>query len=90
MNRIQTFTPIRVDEVRWLLGRVYGSCLDGEFAAVEMKTVLFEMTLNNIMRMIAGKRYYGDKMADLEVTLLCFCCLISFLAIGYCSTGRAR
>lgn len=60
------FKTIRVDEVRWLLGRVYGYCSGGNFAAVEMKTVLFEMTLNNIMRMIAGKRYYGEKMADLE------------------------
>ncbi|XP_058223369.1 cytochrome P450 81Q32-like [Rhododendron vialii] len=65
-NRIQTFKTIRVDEVRRLLGRVYRNCSDGDFAAVEMKTVLFEMTLNNIMRMIAGKRYYGEKMADLE------------------------
>lgn len=37
-----------------------------------MKSVLFEMTVNNIMRMIAGKRYYGDKKADLEVTFTVF------------------
>ncbi|KAG5542043.1 hypothetical protein RHGRI_021776 [Rhododendron griersonianum] len=40
-NRIQMFKTIRVDEVRWLLGRVYGNCSGGDFAAVEMKTVLY-------------------------------------------------
>lgn len=29
-----------------------------------MKSVLFEMTLNVMMRMIAGRRYYGDSVAE--------------------------
>ncbi|KAH7845503.1 hypothetical protein Vadar_002945 [Vaccinium darrowii] len=65
-NRVQMFKMIRADEVRLLLDRLYRESSNGDFCTVEMKSVLFEMTVNNIMRMIAGKRYYGDKKADLE------------------------
>ncbi|KAJ4964614.1 hypothetical protein NE237_016463 [Protea cynaroides] len=34
--------------------------------SVEMKLLLFELTLNNITMMIGGKRYYGDDMEDLD------------------------
>lgn len=33
---------------------------------VEMKSVFFELMLNVMMMMIAGKRYYGDSVADVE------------------------
>ncbi|XP_058223396.1 cytochrome P450 81Q32-like isoform X2 [Rhododendron vialii] len=65
-NRIQMLKTIRFDEVRLLLGRLYRSSSDGDYIKVDMKSVLFEVTLNNMMRMIAGKRYYGDKMGGLE------------------------
>lgn len=31
-----------------------------------MKTQLFELTLNVMMRMIAGKRYYGESLEEVE------------------------
>ncbi|KAI8548610.1 hypothetical protein RHMOL_Rhmol07G0286500 [Rhododendron molle] len=65
-SRIQMLKTIRFDEVRLLLGRLYRSSSDGDYIKVDMKSVLFEVTLNNMMRMIAGKRYYGDKMGGLE------------------------
>ena len=36
-----------------------------EFAKVELKSKFSEMTFNTIMRMVSGKRYYGD---DCDVT----------------------
>ncbi|KAJ0940241.1 putative cytochrome P450 [Helianthus annuus] len=33
---------------------------------VEMKSLLFEMMLNVVMMMIAGKRFFGDLVADVE------------------------
>lgn len=33
---------------------------------VDMKAVFFEMTLNIMMMMIAGKRYYGDSAGKLR------------------------
>ncbi|KAK8546631.1 hypothetical protein V6N13_067836 [Hibiscus sabdariffa] len=31
---------------------------------MELKPMLSGLTLNNIMRMVAGKRYYGDEVTD--------------------------
>ncbi|KAL3571515.1 hypothetical protein D5086_025419, partial [Populus alba] len=33
---------------------------------VDMRTVFFELVLNIMMRMIAGKRYYGENVSDVE------------------------
>ncbi|KAJ4967207.1 hypothetical protein NE237_019056 [Protea cynaroides] len=61
--RLQMFSNIRTKEVRFLLQRLVAT---GNFSkTVEMKTLLFELTLNNMMMMLAGKRYYGDDMGDL-------------------------
>lgn len=35
-----------------------------EFAKVEMKSKFSDLTFNNIIRMVAGKRYYGDGAED--------------------------
>ena len=56
---------IRADEarllVRWLL--------ENENQTVNVKAMLFEITTNVMMRMIAGKRYYGGSMAEAEETV---------------------
>ncbi|GFY95975.1 cytochrome P450, family 81, subfamily F, polypeptide 3 [Actinidia rufa] len=68
-NRLEMFTPIRVDEVRYLLNRLHKGSKNGDFHMVDMKSAFFELTLNNMMRMIAGKRYYDENnTADLEET----------------------
>ncbi|KAG5528596.1 hypothetical protein RHGRI_029326 [Rhododendron griersonianum] len=61
-NRLNAFLSIRQDEVGHLLHRLYQKSSNG-FAKVEMKSKLSDLTFNVIMRMIAGKRYYGE---DLE------------------------
>ncbi|CAN1776215.1 Cytochrome P450 81Q32 [Linum perenne] len=64
-HRIQSLSEIRANEVktliRWLAGKSSGG---GK--VVDMKVSLFELTLNVMMSMIAGKRYYGDNVSDAE------------------------
>ncbi|CAN0905543.1 Isoflavone 2'-hydroxylase [Linum grandiflorum] len=61
-QRVQSLSGIRAGEVksmiRWLLGK--------REEEVDMKVALFELTLNVVMSMIAGKRYYGDNVSDAE------------------------
>ncbi|XP_059454361.1 cytochrome P450 81Q32-like [Corylus avellana] len=67
-NRLQMFYSIRVDEVKSLIRRLCQRSEGGDQfdQAVDMKSTFFELTLNVMMRMIAGKRYYGEKVAELE------------------------
>ncbi|KAJ9674284.1 hypothetical protein PVL29_023689 [Vitis rotundifolia] len=67
-NRLQMFYDIRIDEVRALLCQLFRASSEGQFSAVDMKSMFFELTLNNMMRMISGKRYYGDSVTELEET----------------------
>lgn len=62
------FYDIRIDEVRALLCQLFRASSEGQFSAVDMKSMFFELTLNNMMRMISGKRYYGDNVTELEET----------------------
>ncbi|KAM5565792.1 hypothetical protein ABKV19_019692 [Rosa sericea] len=65
-NSLQMFHGIRADEIRSLVCQLFRGCNGGEFQGVEMKSKFFQLTLNVIMRMVAGKRYYGEDIADLE------------------------
>ncbi|XVF39838.1 hypothetical protein PTKIN_Ptkin01aG0064300 [Pterospermum kingtungense] len=61
-NCIQSLYHTRLDEVRSLLRKLFKD----QDRTVDLKTALFELLLNMIMRMIAGKRYYGDNVAEIE------------------------
>lgn len=64
-HRLQKLQGIRSDEVRSMIRRL--SDLSGEGkSAVDMKSMFFDTVLNVMMRMIAGKRYYGDKVEEME------------------------
>ncbi|RVW81653.1 cytochrome P450 81Q32-like [Vitis vinifera] len=63
-SRIQMLSGIRSDEVRSLLLRL----LENGTETVDMKTTFFEVTMNVMMRMIAGKRYYGGNVVEVEET----------------------
>ncbi|KAG5230831.1 cytochrome P450 [Salix suchowensis] len=60
--RLQTLSSIRLDEVKSMICGLFRN----QNQTVEMKTVFFEQTLNIMMGMIAGKRYYGDGFSDVE------------------------
>lgn len=62
-HRLNVLQSIRKDEIRRLLTKLsYQSLRD--FAKVELKSVFNELTFNIMMRMIAGKRYYGDDVSN--------------------------
>ncbi|XP_012068267.2 cytochrome P450 81Q32 [Jatropha curcas] len=65
-NRLQMLYNIRVEEVRSLVFSLFRGSKRGEFVAVDMKSMFFELSLNVMMRMIAGKRYYGDNTKELD------------------------
>uniref|UniRef100_A0A2N9HSY0 Cytochrome P450 n=1 Tax=Fagus sylvatica TaxID=28930 RepID=A0A2N9HSY0_FAGSY len=58
-NRLNMFLGIRRDEVKHLLWKLSRNSCQG-FAKVELKSMFSELTFNIIMRMVAGKRYYGE------------------------------
>ncbi|KAF3596285.1 hypothetical protein DY000_02025776 [Brassica cretica] len=61
--RLDSFLSIRQDEIRRLI-----FCLSKnsqhESAKVEMGSLFMSLTLNNIIRMLSGKRFYGDGTED--------------------------
>ncbi|XP_071722749.1 cytochrome P450 81Q32-like [Rutidosis leptorrhynchoides] len=64
-HRLQTLNSVREEEVRLLAKRVYESAIKCN-GIVEMKSMFFELMLNVLMMMIAGKRYYGDSVLDVQ------------------------
>ncbi|XVF64146.1 hypothetical protein PTKIN_Ptkin09bG0144300 [Pterospermum kingtungense] len=61
-TRLQMLCSIRNDELKSLIRKL----LDNQNEPVELRKAFFELTLNVMMGMIAGKRYYGDKLEDVE------------------------
>ncbi|KAL3525652.1 hypothetical protein ACH5RR_014024 [Cinchona calisaya] len=57
------FLSVRKDEIRRLLLKLAENSRH-DFAKVEMKSRLSELSINIIMRMIAGKRYFGKDGED--------------------------
>ncbi|KAH7520264.1 hypothetical protein FEM48_Zijuj08G0125600 [Ziziphus jujuba var. spinosa] len=64
-SRLNMFLGIRKDEVKRLLLKLSQNSVQN-FKRVEMKSLLSELTFNIIMRMVSGKRYYGDEVSDEE------------------------
>ncbi|PSS30718.1 Cytochrome P450 81E8 like [Actinidia chinensis var. chinensis] len=64
-NRLNHFLSIRQDEIKRLLHRLHQKS-SNDFARVELKSKFSELTFNIVMRMIAGKRYYGDDLVECE------------------------
>lgn len=61
-HRIQTLSSLHLEEVKSLICGL----LNRQDDIVDMRTAFSEFTLNLMMRMISGKRYYGDNVSDLE------------------------
>ncbi|XP_030532043.2 cytochrome P450 81E8-like isoform X3 [Rhodamnia argentea] len=58
-HRLNVVSHIRRDEIRRLMLRLARGGF-GSYHQVELKTLFSELTFNIMMRMIAGKRYYGE------------------------------
>ncbi|KAF3628435.1 putative sister chromatid cohesion protein PDS5-like [Capsicum annuum] len=60
-NRLNNFQPIRQHETNLLVHRAFHNSGDNFGTPVDLKSKLFQLSYNIIMRMIAGKRYYGEE-----------------------------
>ncbi|KAL0332319.1 UNVERIFIED_CONTAM: cytochrome [Sesamum calycinum] len=67
-TRLNMFQSIRHDEVRLMLKRLYRNSYQ-DFARVELRYRFMELTFNNIMRMVDGKRYFGEDVENEEAKL---------------------
>ncbi|XP_031403378.1 cytochrome P450 81Q32-like [Punica granatum] len=63
-HRLNSLSRIRAGEVSALVRRLARN--DYWAQPVDMKKALFELMLNVMMRMIVGKRYYGENAAEAE------------------------
>ncbi|CAL5326193.1 unnamed protein product [Camellia sinensis] len=64
-TRLNAFLSVRKDEIKILLRNLYRNS-STDFAKVELKSKFSELSFNIIMRMIAGKRYYGEELENYE------------------------
>ncbi|KAK8344617.1 hypothetical protein V6Z12_A07G090100 [Gossypium hirsutum] len=62
-SRLNAFAAVRKDEVRRLLVSLSRDSRR-EFVKVKLKSMLNDLTFNNIMRMVAGKRYFGEEVTN--------------------------
>ncbi|CAI9752883.1 unnamed protein product [Fraxinus pennsylvanica] len=58
-SRLSMFLSIRQDEIKLLLQKLYKNT-HSDFAKVELKSMFTELSFNIIMRMVTGKRYFGE------------------------------
>lgn len=65
-HRLDTSLGIRKDEVQRLLRKLLRWQSGGDFVRVGLRAALTELTFNVMMRMMAGKRYYGEDVSDVE------------------------
>ncbi|XP_021691637.2 cytochrome P450 81Q32 [Hevea brasiliensis] len=61
-HRLQLLSSIRSDEVKLLIRRLFNN----KDEKLDLKSAFFELMLNVMMRMIAGKRYYGENVEEVE------------------------
>ncbi|XP_058772819.1 cytochrome P450 81E8-like [Vicia villosa] len=59
-HRLNSFSDIRKDETMRLIQKLAENS-QKDFAKVELRTLFSELTFNIIMRMVCGKRFYGDE-----------------------------
>ncbi|KAL2340126.1 hypothetical protein Fmac_008066 [Flemingia macrophylla] len=59
-QRINSFAEIRKDETERMI-RSLAKASSVEYAHVELSSLFHDMTYNNMMRMLSGKRYYGEE-----------------------------
>ncbi|KAG8660890.1 isoflavone 3'-hydroxylase-like [Manihot esculenta] len=60
-SRLNVFTGIRRDEIKIFMNKLH-SVSSHDFAKVVLRPMLMELTFNIMMRMVAGKRYYGEEV----------------------------
>ncbi|XP_010543254.1 PREDICTED: cytochrome P450 81D1-like [Tarenaya hassleriana] len=64
-HRLNLFLSVRADEVRRMVVKLAREAREGP-VAVDLRQAITVVVMNNIMRMIAGKRYYDDDQGKEE------------------------
>ncbi|KAJ4832770.1 hypothetical protein Tsubulata_948581, partial [Turnera subulata] len=64
-TRLNMFIDVRKDEVKSLARRLYHVCNKG-FVKVKLKPMFMDLSFNILMRMVAGKRYFGEGLEQDE------------------------
>ncbi|KAF9619589.1 hypothetical protein IFM89_007910 [Coptis chinensis] len=64
--RLQLLSSVRAKEIRSLLQQLFGNLDNKNFRKVEFKTMFFELMLNILMQMIAGKKFNGENVVDID------------------------
>ncbi|CAH1442687.1 unnamed protein product [Lactuca virosa] len=84
IHRLNEFHDVRVDEGRFLIRKLLSHS-----SAVDLKSVFYELTLNVMMRMISGKRYFGGDIPEVEEEGKRFRAILSetFLLSGAANVG---
>ncbi|CAK9315612.1 unnamed protein product [Citrullus colocynthis] len=59
-TRLNTSLGIRKDEILRLLVKLHSE----SFTKVELRSMFSELSFNIVMRIVAGKRYYGEEVSD--------------------------
>ncbi|KAG6493681.1 cytochrome P450 81Q32-like [Zingiber officinale] len=63
-HRLRTSLTARADEARAMARHLFQACAEVDKASkVELRPILFQFSMNLVMREIAGKRYYGEDKA---------------------------
>ncbi|XP_020586501.1 isoflavone 2'-hydroxylase-like [Phalaenopsis equestris] len=65
-HRLAFFSDVRADEARALARRLFRDSTREDFTRVELKSRLFGLAMNVMMKMMAGKGYYGEEFDDGE------------------------
>ncbi|KAF3435659.1 hypothetical protein FNV43_RR22750 [Rhamnella rubrinervis] len=78
-HRLELLLHIRDSEINCFIKELYEKCIEnGGQALVEMKERLGDMTMNIIVRMVAGKRYFGSDPSGVEESRQCQKAMASF------------
>ncbi|KAL0926821.1 hypothetical protein M5K25_003072 [Dendrobium thyrsiflorum] len=65
-HRLSFFSAVRADEAQALAHRLFLDTTLEDFTRVELRSRLFGLAMNVMMKMMFGKRYYGEESGDGE------------------------
>lgn len=65
-NRLAMFTKVREEEVQLLVKQIFEGCKGELLSKVDLKRKCLELSFNIMLRVISGKRYYGEDAVALE------------------------
>ncbi|XP_061357359.1 cytochrome P450 81Q32-like [Gastrolobium bilobum] len=65
-NRLGMFARVREEEIQLLVKQLFKECKGSQTSKVNLRDKLVELSFNIMLRMLSGKRYYGDDVIAQE------------------------